>query len=332
MVSNLPIPPHAEVFNTYGERLTNAQLLARYGFVLEGNDNDTITFAPEDIRELRSSFSAAEDAFVGMVRDALQRWPRYAGWSKSNLVYQPYQDATATARTVSPESVVERGVDGGPAGKTAPLHMCMNSDAKISHTFWVCAALLALDMTPTPGTEQGGERTVATLRRLAVRQLYWEAQVDSQDADADDDEGADESPDKQASVSTHSADDTVRARSYVLLRQLRDRRRPCSSARSLARCHRAARRLPYVGTVRVHTGSRPCVAVARCDSSLEGKGFFRLPRRRRSHRNVVLMRVSPFVAGIARARRRRVLDVHAVAARAAARPPAAWVWSRGAGH
>ncbi|EIW79184.1 hypothetical protein CONPUDRAFT_145299 [Coniophora puteana RWD-64-598 SS2] len=41
MHSVLPIPPNSEVFNTYGS-LPNATLLARYGFVLDGNDLDVV--------------------------------------------------------------------------------------------------------------------------------------------------------------------------------------------------------------------------------------------------------------------------------------------------
>ena len=45
MVSNAYISPYAEIFNTYGEDLSNAQLLARYGFALaEGNDGDVVSW------------------------------------------------------------------------------------------------------------------------------------------------------------------------------------------------------------------------------------------------------------------------------------------------
>ncbi|KAF9245311.1 hypothetical protein BU15DRAFT_34006, partial [Melanogaster broomeanus] len=37
----LPIPPHSEVFNTYGT-LSNAALLSRYGFMLPENEHDTV--------------------------------------------------------------------------------------------------------------------------------------------------------------------------------------------------------------------------------------------------------------------------------------------------
>lgn len=49
MMANASVPPFTEVFNTYGEYLTNAQLLVRYGFALDGNDNDIISWG---LREL----------------------------------------------------------------------------------------------------------------------------------------------------------------------------------------------------------------------------------------------------------------------------------------
>ena len=49
MVTNAPIAGDCEVFNTYGETLTNAQLLARYGFTLDSNDNDVIAWDLEDL-------------------------------------------------------------------------------------------------------------------------------------------------------------------------------------------------------------------------------------------------------------------------------------------
>ncbi|KAF9077619.1 hypothetical protein BDP27DRAFT_480769 [Rhodocollybia butyracea] len=49
MVSNANISPHSEVFNTYGETLTNAQLIAQYGFSLDVNENDRITWQFDDL-------------------------------------------------------------------------------------------------------------------------------------------------------------------------------------------------------------------------------------------------------------------------------------------
>ncbi|KAI0649219.1 SET domain-containing protein [Trametes meyenii] len=44
MLTVRSIPPGAEVFNTYGTDLGNASLIARYGFALDGAENDCVTF------------------------------------------------------------------------------------------------------------------------------------------------------------------------------------------------------------------------------------------------------------------------------------------------
>lgn len=119
MVTNATIPPGAEVFNTYGESLTNAQLLIRYGFVLDSNENDTLTWEDEDLAalvdsgefsELQHSLAGSKrkargasnqegppaslsgQAFLGCVRDVAAIWPRghdKALWAESSLVCDP---------------------------------------------------------------------------------------------------------------------------------------------------------------------------------------------------------------------------------------------------
>lgn len=49
MVINTVVPPFSEVYNTYGETLSNAELLCQYGFVLEANENDTITWTVDEV-------------------------------------------------------------------------------------------------------------------------------------------------------------------------------------------------------------------------------------------------------------------------------------------
>ncbi|KAL1727819.1 hypothetical protein EV714DRAFT_216539 [Schizophyllum commune] len=48
MVTTTYVPPGTEVFNTYGETLTNAQLLLSYGFILKENDNDHLSWDPAE--------------------------------------------------------------------------------------------------------------------------------------------------------------------------------------------------------------------------------------------------------------------------------------------
>ncbi|KAL9712231.1 hypothetical protein Ac2012v2_005309 [Leucoagaricus gongylophorus] len=55
MVSNAEILPNEEVFNTYGERLSNAELLMQYGFILDPNDNDVVHFSETEIIRFSAS-------------------------------------------------------------------------------------------------------------------------------------------------------------------------------------------------------------------------------------------------------------------------------------
>lgn len=49
IVSNAPIFAGEQVFNTYGENLTNAQLLVQYGFIIDGNENDCVSWEVEEL-------------------------------------------------------------------------------------------------------------------------------------------------------------------------------------------------------------------------------------------------------------------------------------------
>ncbi|EJD07545.1 uncharacterized protein FOMMEDRAFT_24889 [Fomitiporia mediterranea MF3/22] len=56
MVTNDFVPPFSEVFNTYGEHLTNAQLLVRYGFILDINENDVLLWNARQLCSFMDSF------------------------------------------------------------------------------------------------------------------------------------------------------------------------------------------------------------------------------------------------------------------------------------
>ncbi|KIY68528.1 SET domain-containing protein [Cylindrobasidium torrendii FP15055 ss-10] len=70
MVSNTVIPS-GEVFNTYGEDLSNADLLMRYGFMSDVNDNDRVVWElVDDTIPQDRDVSALEDAeLVSKARD-----------------------------------------------------------------------------------------------------------------------------------------------------------------------------------------------------------------------------------------------------------------------
>ncbi|KAI0791620.1 hypothetical protein BC629DRAFT_375615 [Irpex lacteus] len=198
MVANLVIPPGEEVFNTYGEHLTNAQLLARYGFALDGNENDVVTFDCDDLPPV--DFDAQNGGVVDAARQVLALWPRYDRWKESSLVY--HADTSAATEDAPPPSVrlFSNTTHLHNPSSSTPIRMCVNSDAKITHELWVCCALLSLAhqrvVFPTAEAEHNehhdGEADVAALVQLADRQLYWEAQSEfgiEDGPDEDDDEG-----------------------------------------------------------------------------------------------------------------------------------------------
>ncbi|KAI5900760.1 SET domain-containing protein [Schizophyllum commune H4-8] len=71
MVATTYIPPGTEVFNTYGETLTNAQLLLSYGFILKQNDNDHLSWDPAEPDLLGPDAEGVLDLY----RSALEKLP-----------------------------------------------------------------------------------------------------------------------------------------------------------------------------------------------------------------------------------------------------------------
>jgi len=109
MISNTPISPNSEVFNTYGETLSNAQLLVQYGFILDDNDNDRITWDVIDLPPL------------------------------PNLINQAHS-RNLLASAFSIDFIDSERVFYDP---TATDKFCLNADGKISHHLWLHLAFLA---------------------------------------------------------------------------------------------------------------------------------------------------------------------------------------------
>ncbi|EMD38232.1 hypothetical protein CERSUDRAFT_113385 [Gelatoporia subvermispora B] len=129
MVVNRIIPPHMEIFNTYGSRLGNAALLARYGFSLEGNDNDMISFDLSSNNYQGSALSRS--CFQQLLYALAQAWNRGTPsmiTEESSLVFQPDLDATEEQEDVA-----------SPLPFRSLLYI--NSDAQISVHLWLFAAL-----------------------------------------------------------------------------------------------------------------------------------------------------------------------------------------------
>ncbi|KAI0927737.1 hypothetical protein AcW2_003948 [Taiwanofungus camphoratus] len=142
MVTNSPIPAHSEVFNTYGAHLTNAALLARYGFAVPGNPHDAVTWTWSCL--LRDDDAAASRpaplppcAFVETYTRLTRAWTRSL-WSlaadASTLVFRPDLDSLP-----DPDSDSDPGL--------VPV-LRVNADAQVSVHLWLYAALRAVCALP----------------------------------------------------------------------------------------------------------------------------------------------------------------------------------------
>jgi SET domain-containing protein 6 len=117
MVASTFISAGAEVFNTYGLALSNAQLICQYGFALDGNEHDVISWDETELREFVSW-----DKQQSYVAELRERWKEYAAWENSDLVFN-----------------IDRSAN--PPG---PRTFLVNSDGSISHDFWAWGAATVL--------------------------------------------------------------------------------------------------------------------------------------------------------------------------------------------
>ncbi|KIM35326.1 hypothetical protein M413DRAFT_350567 [Hebeloma cylindrosporum] len=116
MVSNSGIPPRSEIFNTYGEDLTNAQLLTQYGFILDINENDRLGWTLDEIIQIISPGEFAE----GIRRRVVDILPQI---SEDHPLYG-----------TSPLTYYELlGVD----------FLCLNDEGMVSHPLWTVLFVLA---------------------------------------------------------------------------------------------------------------------------------------------------------------------------------------------
>lgn len=200
MVSHLPLAPWtAEVFNTYGDRLTNAQLVARYGFALDGNDNDVVVFDEDDLPVPADIVATSTDraSVVPLYRRVLREVPPGCmRWAPSHLVYLPDDLGAPSAGPAVPASPD----DDAPGRLRVRVALCVNSDAKVSWALWVYCAAVAVVLSRSEEAAPDA-RAAAAVERLAGHQLFLESNPERAmdapavaaggglEADADDDEG-----------------------------------------------------------------------------------------------------------------------------------------------
>lgn len=194
MVANRAVAPGTEVFNTYGEQLANAQLLARYGFALDGNEHDTVAFAPADLPIVAQGpapgRAVERAALLRTFQRTLALFPRCAQWAASGFVYQPEGGPSGSAQADS-----EDGLEQQPRAHPRAAPMVINSDAKISHALWLyCAVASMLESWGPLAQDPDAGAVAVAARRLARSQLALEGRAEGassadSEANAYDDEG-----------------------------------------------------------------------------------------------------------------------------------------------
>jgi hypothetical protein len=150
MVTNSPILQDAEVFNTYGEGLTNGQLVARYGFAVDGNENECLTWDVDELEAFAMDQKRQTSYVDGLIRvwkEIVGIWPNEPVWEYSELVYNA-RDAV----------------------------LKLNGDARITHQLWIFCALASLVEQPTAGGTIKLE-----LREMADLQVAVENRTRSED-------------------------------------------------------------------------------------------------------------------------------------------------------
>ncbi|KAJ6583914.1 hypothetical protein DFH09DRAFT_1143797 [Mycena vulgaris] len=159
MVSNRAIPPHAEVFNTYGETLSNAELLVQYGFILDGNENDRLTWTLTDLAHFSENYLPSS-------------------WTWDSVGERPDFQALLSSLTALPWDNVS---ESEMVHLDRTYAFCLNGDATISHGLWLYFALLLVCSRNEPA-EYSQNAVVILLEELLQCQLTLELHFASGDA------------------------------------------------------------------------------------------------------------------------------------------------------
>ncbi|KAG6885039.1 hypothetical protein C0993_006366 [Termitomyces sp. T159_Od127] len=155
MVSNVEIMPGEEIYNTYGSDLTNAQLLTRYGFTLDVNDNDYIHWDLNEVLlfcidlsgALHSDLSLIEAQWVAVVH-SIGRNGIYTRLSESSLIYFHQGNENSV--------------------------FSLDSDGRVSHNLWALLALPLCMRRSRSSAEEQISLAAADLEGLLEYQLTIE--------------------------------------------------------------------------------------------------------------------------------------------------------------
>ena len=146
MVSNTVIPPNSEVFNTYGETLTNAQLLNQYGFILDVNENDRLSWTFRDVLSSCCPDAVLQDGVEAEIRqmsmfamDTLSRSTDF--FDQSELAYCEAHGSE---------------------------HLCLNDEGKISAQLWTLLLVASLRLSGQFGDLANAEELIKNISGLEL--------------------------------------------------------------------------------------------------------------------------------------------------------------------
>ncbi|BGP12186.1 hypothetical protein JCM10213_009329 [Rhodosporidiobolus nylandii] len=150
MVATRPIAPGEEAFNSYGPALGNAKLLAQYGFLLEANEHDLVSFLPSDL------FAVAELGVSAAAEVEIE-----ARWRKL---------LTEEGELVEPDHPLLAELDEGddPASSSAAasaLHV--DADARLSLALWALLVVLSCPPSSPAPSPADLQRLASSLQALA---------------------------------------------------------------------------------------------------------------------------------------------------------------------
>ncbi|KAF8215073.1 hypothetical protein K438DRAFT_2008546 [Mycena galopus ATCC 62051] len=168
MVSNRAIPSNSEVFNTYGETLSNAELLVQYGFILDGNDNDHLTWTSTELAQFSENhFSASSPSSW--------TWDSVGGRTR-------FQDLLHSITSLLWDRISESEL---VTLEHTHAEFCLNGDAVISHRLWLYFALLVC-LTNGTSSEENSAALVILLGEVFQCQIVIEQHIGApEDASAE---------------------------------------------------------------------------------------------------------------------------------------------------
>ncbi|GAA5999992.1 protein-lysine N-methyltransferase [Rhodotorula paludigena] len=147
MVSERAIEAGEEVYNTYGAGLANAKLAASYGFLLEGNEHDVLSFHHDEVIDVLS-FCAIQGT-APELDPMLQQHRAF----RDAVATQIDAVLAASASTSAPPSDHEHPLIAPPlsAGGNS---LYFDADARLSPALWALIAVGALHAVRTLADER----------------------------------------------------------------------------------------------------------------------------------------------------------------------------------